>query len=194
MSTRRLNVIIASTRPGRVGGQVGAWFAGIARGMTDFDVHVVDLAEIGLPMLDEPVSAEETTEYHHEHTKRWSAITAAADAFVIVTPEYNRGYPAAIKNALDYLFTEWRHKPVAFVNYGMTSGGLRAAAQLTEVVVGLGMVPVSVGVVVHLRETIDADGLFVPTARVVNAAADTLAELSRLTGALTMMRTKEAVG
>jgi NAD(P)H-dependent FMN reductase len=193
MSTRRLNVIIASTRPGRVGDQVGAWFAGVARNSSEFDVHVVDLAEIGLPMLDEPVSAADAIEYQHEHTRRWSAITAAADAFVVVIPEYNRGYPASIKNALDYLYLEWHHKPVAFVSYGMTSGGLRAAAQLTEVVTGLGMLPVSHGVVVRLRETVGADGLFVPTTNLANAATDTLAELWRVAGALTTIRATEVV-
>jgi NAD(P)H-dependent FMN reductase len=193
MSTKRLNVIVASTRPGRVGDQVGAWFAGVARAISAFDVRLVDLAEIGLPMLDERVPAIDATEYQNEHTRRWSAITTAADAFVVVTPEYNRGYPASIKNALDYLFEEWHHKPVAFVSYGMTSGGMRAAAQLTEVVAGLGMVPVSHGVVVHLRETLDADGVFVPTPRIANAAADTLAELWRLAGALGTIRTQEVV-
>jgi NAD(P)H-dependent FMN reductase len=193
MSIKRLNVIIASTRPGRVGDQVGAWFAGVARSSSEFDVHVVDLAEIGLPMLDEPVSAADAIEYHNEYTRRWSAVTAAADAFVVVTPEYNRGYPASIKNALDYLYEEWHHKPVAFVSYGMTSGGLRAAAQLTEVVTGLGMVPVSHGVVVRLRETVDADGVFVPTTQLANAATDTLAELWRVAGALTTIRATEVV-
>jgi NAD(P)H-dependent FMN reductase len=193
MSTNRLNVIIASTRPGRVGDQIGAWFAGVARGASGFDVHVVDLAEIGLPMLDEPVSAIDATEYMNEHTRRWSSVTAAAEAFVVVTPEYNRGYPASIKNALDYLYSEWRHKPVAFVSYGMTSGGMRAAAQLTEVVAGLGMVPVSQGVVVHLRESIDAHGVLVPTPRMERAAAATLAELWRLAGALASIRVGEVV-
>jgi NAD(P)H-dependent FMN reductase len=193
MSSKRLNVIVASTRPGRVGDQVGAWFASVARANSDFDVRLVDLVEMGLPMLDEPVPAIDATEYQQEHTRRWSALTAAADAFVVVTPEYNRGYPASIKNALDYLFEEWHHKPVAFVSYGMTSGGMRAAAQLTEVVAGLGMVPVSHGVVVHLRETLDADGVFVPTPRIANAAADTLADLWRLAGALSTIRAQEVV-
>jgi NAD(P)H-dependent FMN reductase len=188
MSTKRLNVIIASTRPRRVGDQVGAWFGAFARSRSAFDVHVVDLADVDLPMLDEPTSASDAQQYEHEHTRRWSAITAAADAFVVVTPEYNRGYPASIKNALDYLYVEWHHKPVAFVSYGMTSGGMRAAAQLTEVVTGLGMVPVPAGVVVHLREALDAGGILVPTARMVSAAADTLAELWRLTGVLTTIR------
>lgn len=194
MSTKRLNVIIASTRPGRVGDQIGAWFAGIARSGSDFEVHVVDLAELDLPLLDEPVPATDATSYEREHTRRWSAITAAADAFVIVTPEYNRGYPAAIKNALDYLYVEWQHKPVAFVSYGMTSGGMRAAAQLTQVVTGLGMVPVPTGVVVHLREVLDADGRLVPTTRLAGAAERTLAELRQFTGTLATLRVPEVVG
>ena len=193
MSTRRLNIIIASTRPGRIGDQVGAWFAGIARNSSEFEVQVVDLMEIDLPMLDEPVAAADALEYQNEHTRRWGAITAAADAFVVVTPEYNRGYPAAIKNALDYLYEEWHHKPVAFVSYGMTSGGMRAAAQLTEVVTGLGMVPVSHGVVVRLRETVDASGVFVPTTNIADAATDTLTELWRVAGALTTIRATEIV-
>ena len=195
MSTKRLNVVIASTRPGRIGGQVGEWFAGVARVYTDFDVHLVDLAEIRLPMLDEPVPAVDATEYQYAHTRRWSAITAAADAFVFVTPEYNRGYPASIKNALDYLYAEWRDKPVAFVSYGMTSGGMRATAQLTEVVVGLGMVPVPSGVVVHLRETVDGDGVLVPTARMVRSAQEALDELTRITRVLAAVRAvPEVVG
>jgi NAD(P)H-dependent FMN reductase len=193
MSTKRLNVIIASTRPRRVGDQVGAWFGGVARSRSAFDVHVVDLADLDLPMLDEPLPAIDAEEYEHEHTRQWRPITAAADAFVVVTPEYNWGYPTSIKNAPDYLYVEWRHKPIAFVSYGMTSGGMRAAAQLTEVVTGLGMVPVPASVVVHLREALDAGGVLVPTARMVNAAANTLAELWCLTGALTTIRVPEVV-
>lgn len=191
MSTKRLNVLIASTRPNRVGGQVAAWFARVARTRSDFDVRVVDLADLNLPMLDEPMPAADAAPYRHEHTRRWSAITAAADAFAVVLPEYNRGYPASIKNALDFLYVEWRHKPIAFVSYGMTSGGMRAAAQLTEVVTGLGMVPVTAGVVVHLREVIDANGRLVPSARMVQAASDTLAELWRLSQALRTIRLPE---
>lgn len=184
----RLNVIIASTRPGRVGDRVAAWFAQLAREHGGFDVHVVDLAELNLPLLNEPVPAVEGEPYRHEHTMRWSKITDAADAFVIVTPEYNQGYPASIKNALDYLFAEWRDKPVGFVSYGMTSGGMRAVQQLKSVVSAVGMVPVTESVVVHLRDTLDAHGTLVPTPRMVAAAKETLAELSRLTPALATLR------
>jgi NAD(P)H-dependent FMN reductase len=184
----RLNIIIASTRPGRVGEQVGAWFARVAREHGGFDVHVIDLASLDLPLLNEPAPAIEAEQYQHEHTREWSSLTDAADAFVIVTPEYNHGYPAPIKNALDYLFTEWRDKPVGFVSYGMTSGGMRAVQQLKSVVTALGMMPIPNGVVVHLRDMLDASGTFVPTAQTLAAGKALLTELLRLTPALAALR------
>jgi NAD(P)H-dependent FMN reductase len=184
----RLNIVIGSTRPGRAGGQVGAWFAQTAREHAGFDVHVVDLAELALPFLDEPAAAIDGEPYQHEHTRRWSELTAAAEAFVIVTPEYNQGYPASLKNALDYLYAEWLDKPVAFVSYGMTSGGMRAVQQLKPVVSALGMVPVNATVVVHLRQTIDSTGTFTPTPAMRQAAHHTLDELLRLTAPLATLR------
>ena len=77
---------------------------------------------------------------------------AGSDAFVLVMPEYNRGYSAPLKNALDYLYLEWHHKPVGIVSYGMTSGGLRAADLIKPVLVALKMLPVAESVVVHLRQ------------------------------------------
>jgi NAD(P)H-dependent FMN reductase len=185
----RLNIVIASTRPSRVGDQIGTWFAGAARAHAGFDVHVVDLAELALPFLDEPAAAIDGQPYQHEHTRRWSDLTAAADAFVMVTPEYNQGYPAPLKNALDYLYTEWLDKPVAFVSYGMTSGGMRAVQQLKPVVSALGMVPVNATVVVHLRQTMDRDGTLTPTPAMHQAAHHTLDELLRITPALAVLRT-----
>lgn len=184
----RLNIIVSSTRPDRVGGTIGGWFAALAREHAGFDVHVVDLAALALPFLDEPVPAIEGQPYRHEHTRRWSELTSAADAFVIVTPEYNQGYPAPLKNALDYLYAEWLDKPVAFVSYGMTSGGLRAVQQLKPVVSALGMVPVNATVVVHLRQTVDRDGTFTPGPGIHGAAHETLDELLRLTRALRTLR------
>ena len=184
----RLNIIISSTRPGRMGGTIGTWFATLAREHAGFDVHVVDLAALALPLLDEPAPAVEGQPYRHEHTRRWSELTAAADAFVIVTPEYNQGYPAALKNALDYLYAEWLDKPVAFVSYGMTSGGMRAVQQLKPVVSALGMVPVTATVVVHLRQTVDQHGTFTPGPGAPEAAHQTLDELLRLTSALRTLR------
>ncbi len=177
----RLNVIIGSTRPGRIGGQIGAWFAGAAREHAAFDVHVVDLAEHALPFLDEPAAAIDGLPYQHDHTRRWSELTAAADAFAIVTPEYNQGYPASLKNALDFLYAEWLDKPVAFVSYGMTSGGMRAVQQLKPVVSALGMVPVTAAVVVHLCQAVDENGRLRPTPWMHDAARHTIDELLRMT-------------
>ena len=184
----RLNIIVASTRPQRVGASVGRWFTQIARDDAGFDVHLVDLAELDLPLLDEPSPAVDGQPYQHEHTRRWSQITAAADAYVIVTPEYNQGYPASLKNALDYLYYEWNDKPVAFVSYGMTSGGMRAVHQLKPVVSALRMVPVADSVTIHLRQALDSDGQLAPGEAAHTAAKATLDELLRISAALATLR------
>ncbi|HEY2950830.1 MAG TPA: NAD(P)H-dependent oxidoreductase [Micromonosporaceae bacterium] len=182
-----LNVIIASTRPGRVGAQVADWFLPIARDHGGFDVTVVDLAQLELPFLDEPEPAFEGR-YVHEHTKRWSVITDAADAFVFVMPEYNNGYSAPLKNAIDYLYEEWAYKPVAFVSYGMSSSGLRAVNMIKQVVTNLRMMPVSDPVSIPLRQALDADGRLVPTAHMDQAAKELLDELLRLSAPLSALR------
>jgi len=109
-----LQIIIASTRPGRVGPSVAAWFHDRAVKAGDFEVELIDLAEVNLPMFDEPKHPR-FGEYVHQHTKDWSATIARADAYVFVIPEYNYGYNAAIKNAIDYLNREWQYKPLGFV-------------------------------------------------------------------------------
>lgn len=153
-------VVIASTRPTRVGGSVGAWFAQCAREHGGFEVDVADLAEIGLPMFDEP-NHPATGKYVHEYTRAWSARVAGAQAVALVTPEYNNGYPASLKNALDYLSREWAYKAVGFVSYGGVSAGLRAVQQLKQVVTALRMVPVVDAVSVpFVSRYVDGSGVF----------------------------------
>jgi NAD(P)H-dependent FMN reductase len=137
----RLTVIIGSTRPGRVGAAIGQWFAAQARKHGGFDVEVADLAAINLPMVDEP-NHPRLGQYVHQHTRDWSALIDRADAVVFVTPEYNHGYPATVKNAIDFLYHEWAEKPVGFVSYGGVSAGTRSVQQLKAVVTAVGMVPV----------------------------------------------------
>lgn len=182
----RLNVILASTRPGRAGATIAHWFVPIARAHGGFDVNVVDLAELNLPFLDEPHEPS-AGQYLHEHTKRWSAITDEADAFVFVMPEYNNGYSAPLKNAIDYLYQEWAYKPVAFVSYGMSSAGLRAVNMIKQVVTNLRMMPVS-GVSIALRQAFDAQGDLVATPGMHEAAKEMLDELLRLAEALEPLR------
>src|SRR5262245_20375897 len=116
-----LHVVIVSTRPGRGGPAVARWFVEQASSHGAFQMKLVDLAEVNLPLLDEP-SHPRLRDYKHEHTKKWSATVAEADAFVFVTPEYNYSAPASLINALDYLFHEWAYKPAGFVSYGGVSG------------------------------------------------------------------------
>ena len=127
-----LQIIVSSTRPGRVGRTVGEWFASLARDHGAFDVELVDLAEVGLPFFDEPRHPR-LRDYEHEHTRRWSETVERADAFAFVMPEYNFGFNAELKNAIDFLWHEWNDKPVALVPYGGVSGGLRAAQMVKPV-------------------------------------------------------------
>jgi NAD(P)H-dependent FMN reductase len=183
-----LTIIIGSTRPGRAGAAIAQWFAARAKDHGGFDVTVVDLAEVDLPLLDEP-NHPRLRQYTHQHTKDWSAIIDAADAFVIVTPEYNYGYPAALKNAIDYLHHEWQHKPVGFVSYGGVAAGTRAVQQLKQVVTTLRMLPVfdSVNIPFH-TQFLDSDGVLRPN-EVMDKAADTmLDELVRTEAALRPLR------
>jgi NAD(P)H-dependent FMN reductase len=183
-----LTVIIGSTRPGRAGQPIAEWFIEHARAHGGFDVEVADLAEIGLPLLDEP-NHPRLGQYVNQHTMDWSARIDRADAVVFVTPEYNYGYPAAIKNAIDFLHREWRDKPVGFVSYGGVAAGTRAVQQLKQVVTTLRMVPVVDSVNIPFHATMIKDGKFQPN-DVVNQAADTmLDELLRLESALHALRT-----
>jgi NAD(P)H-dependent FMN reductase len=134
-----LQVIVGSTRPGRVGEPVARWFAGYARDHEAFDVEIIDLAEVDLPMFAEPEHPR-FGRYTLDSTKAFSATIARADAFAIVHPEYNHSYNAAVKNALDHLNQEWAGKPVTLVGYGGVAAGARAAEALVPVLVGLQMV------------------------------------------------------
>jgi NAD(P)H-dependent FMN reductase len=174
----RLAVIIGSTRPGRSGLAIGQWFVRRAREHGGFDVQLVDLAELALPLLDEPEHPR-LGRYAHEHTRRWSRLVAAADALVIVTPEYNHGYPAALKNALDYLSREWRHKPVGFVSYGGVAAGTRAVQQLKPVVTALQMMPSAESVAIPFHTQAISGGMFHPSAAIEQSADAMLDELLR---------------
>lgn len=156
----RLHIVICSTRKARSGPSIASWITSLAEADGRFEVELVDLAEVNLPLFDEPHHPR-FGNYEHEHTTRWAAIVSRADAFVFVTPEYNHAAPAAIKNAIDYLNAEWRHKPVSFVCYGGVSAGTRAVASLKPVVSNLKMLPVAETVAIPFFDKhIDAEGTF----------------------------------
>ena len=183
----KLLVIVASTRPGRVGRPVADWFVERAVEHGGFEVELADLAEIDLPLLDEPAHPA-TGQYIHQHTKGWSARVAAADAFVYVMPEYNHSYNAALKNAIDYLNREWAYKPVGLVSYGGVSGGLRAVQAIKPVVSALRMTPAVDAVTVPMVGSMIKDGAFAPTEIVESSAKVMLDELVKLAQALGPLR------
>jgi NAD(P)H-dependent FMN reductase len=183
-----LTIIVGSTRPGRAGSAIAQWFTARAKDHGGFDVRVADLAELDLPLLDEPHHPR-LRRYERDHTKKWSALADAADAFVIVTPEYNYGYPAAVKIALDYLHAEWQYKPVGFVSYGGVAAGTRAVQQLKQVVTALRMLPVTDAVAIpFFTQFVGEDGT-VRANEVMEQAADAmLNELVRTEAALRTLR------
>jgi NAD(P)H-dependent FMN reductase len=176
-----LQILIASTRPGRAGTHFGRWFAEEARRHAGFDVEVVDLAEVALPFFDEPKHPR-LGDYVHRHTKDWSATVSRADAFVLVTPEYNYGYNAVLKNAIDFLHHEWRDKAVGFVSYGGVAAGTRAVQQLKQVLTTLRMVPIFDSVnIPFFPQFLGPDGAVTPNEIMVTSAAAMLDELLRVT-------------
>ena len=185
----RLNVIICSTRPGRVGKAVGDWFDGVARQHGGFDVELVDLAEMNLPIYDEPKHPR-LKQYEHEHTKRWSASVDSADAFVFVTPEYNHGPPPSLVNALNYVYVEWTYKPAGFVSYGGVSGGMRAVQSEKLALTSFKMVPILETVLIPMvPQHIDkATGSFQPNEIHQSSATMMLDELLRWAKALKPLR------
>jgi NAD(P)H-dependent FMN reductase len=183
----KLHVVIASTRPGRAGLPIGTWFFDAAKRHGGFDVTLVDLAEVGLPLMDEP-NHPRLQKYEHEHTKRWSAIVDAADAFVFVTPEYNFSAAPSLLNALDYLFREWQYKPAAFVSYGGISGGMRSVMMAKQLVTSLKMMPLPEAVTLTWFNKQLQDGVFTATEANDNSATDMLNELARWAAALKTMR------
>ena len=186
--TRKLATIAVSTRPGRVGIHVARWMHGVAEAHGGFDTRLVDLAEVGLPVYDEPKHPR-LRDYQHEHTKRWSAIVDAADAFVFVAPEYNYTLAPALLNALDYVFHEWAHKPAAFVSYGGISGGLRAVQTAKLALTTLSVMPIIEGVAIPFVANQVADGTFTPNESQAKGAPVMLDALARWSDALATLRT-----
>ena len=183
----KLNVITVSTRPGRVGPTVADWFLGHAGEHGKFEIVPVDLADFELPVFDEPKHPR-LHDYQHEHTKRWSASVASADAFVFVTPEYNYFAPVSFVNAFTYLNSEWAYKPAGIVSYGGISGGLRAVQSERLLLTSLRVMPIPESVPIPLVTSLVKDGVFEPTQPMVDGATLMLDELAKWSKALKPMR------
>lgn len=166
-TTIKIQIILGSIREGRFGDKPAYFVLGEVQKMPGVVAELVDLRDYPLPLFHDAVSPSMSGgNYGTEEAKRFAAKIGEADAYVIVTPEYNHGYPGALKNALDSIFFEWNNKPVAFVAYGSV-GGARSVEQLRQVAIELQMAPIRFAVHIPwdlymtvVKETAPADPAF----------------------------------
>ena len=156
----RIAIILGSTRPGRNGEAVANWVYDLARNRKDAEFELVDVAAFNLPLLDEPVPPS-LGRYSKPHTKAWASKIDSFDAFVFVTPEYNHGTSAALKNAIDFLYREWTNKAAGFVGYG-SAGGARAVESLRLVMAEVQVATVRAQVLLSLFADFQNFGVFKP--------------------------------
>lgn len=157
----KLGVILGSIREIRRGGRVAKWLIPQLKQFEDFEVELLDLNDYLLPFFNESNSPEGLRgDYTNDVAKRWSAKVTEMDAFIVITPEYNHGPPAVLKNALDWLYPEWNRKPVAFVSYSPNAvGGVRAVEQLRQTAIELQMAPVQAAIhIAYVLDTLDENG------------------------------------
>jgi NAD(P)H-dependent FMN reductase len=190
----KLQIIVASTRDGRSGHLVGEWFTKQALAHGRFDVEVVDLADVNLPLFDEPRHPR-FAQYEHSHTKAWSEIVSRADAYVFVTPEYDHAPPASLVNALQFLSREWAFKAAGFVSYGGVSAGTRGVQITKEILTSLKVMPLPETVAIpFFAQHIDkVTGAFEPGATQAQGATVMLDELLRWSLALESLRAPREV-
>jgi len=182
---QHIHVILGSTRQGRFGDKVAQWFMQHAATRTDLTAELVDLADWPLPFFSSPVPPAFGPSSDAQ-TRAWAAKVDQADGYVLVTPEYNHGYPAVLKNALDHVYREWSGKPVGFVGYGGPGGGIRAVEQLRQVVVELSMFPLRQQVVVpNVYQAFDGSGALIAGAGPDRQAVAVLDELAGVLSRLT---------
>ncbi len=133
----KLQVIIGSTRPERQTDKLAAWVAKEAAKLKDTQVETLDLRDYKLPFLDDAISPQYNSNRKPEgEVKRWLDKLAEADAYALITPEYNRSTSGVLKNALDFIDFQLQNKPVALVAHG-SSGGGQAVGHLRGIIPGL---------------------------------------------------------
>lgn len=183
-----LKIISSTVRPGRKGPIVTEWIAGVAKQNNNFNVEVLDLGEINLPMMNEP-NHPSLKKYEHDHTKWWSAKIDEADAFIFVTAEYDYNYPAPLRNALEYLYHEWSYKAAGVVSYGGVSGGTRAFNSLKNDIATFKMVTIIESVnFPFFTKNINDQGRFEANDISLKAAEAMLKQLIRWTKGLKVIK------
>ncbi len=188
MSKLKIQIIIGSVRQTRFGVQPANWIYEKAKKLEGLEVELIDLKDWPLPFFDEPKSPSTSGGvYENPDGARWADKIGEADGYIIVAPEYNHGYSAVLKNAMDWVYKQWNNKPVAFVSYG-TVGGARAVEQLRQVAVEVQMTPIRAAIhMVAPWNLLDAQGQL-KTESFEKAGDDMLAQLVWWTTALKKAR------
>jgi len=139
----KLKIILGTTRQGRQGEKFAVWIMEQLKESKIFSSELLDLRDFELPYYDDELPASMLkSPYKPELRGKWAERIAEGEAFLIITPEYNHGYPAVLKSGLDAIYHEWANKPVAFISYGGAANGSRAVEQLRQVVIELQMAPI----------------------------------------------------
>jgi len=185
-----LQIIVTSTRPGRKGPVIAEWVKNQALADGRFEVELVDIADLNLPLFDEPNHPHQH-DYQHEHTKRWSAIAGRGDAYIFVVPEYDSTPSSSFINAVTYLSLEWQYKGVAFLGYGGVSGGARAISVARNMMIAVRSVPIADSInIPNYFEHFDEGGIFRPNSLVEQSVKSTLDELYKVEHGLKVIRDK----
>lgn len=184
----KVAIIVGSTRPGRKAEAVAKWVHDIAKMRTDAEYELVDIQDYDLPLLDEPTPPS-LGKYTKDHTKKWAAKIDSFDAFVFVTPEYNHGIPAALKNAIDFLYKEWNNKAAGFVSYG-SAGGTRSVEALRLVMAELQIADVRAQVALSLATDFESYTTFKPDPSHEKKVATVLDQVVAWGGAMKTLRQK----
>jgi NAD(P)H-dependent FMN reductase len=169
----KVGIVVGSTRPGRKAAAVAKWAYDILKVRQDAEFEIVDIEDYKLPLLDEPLPPS-LGRYSQAHTKLWAAKIGSFDAYIFVTPEYNHSIPAALKNAIDFLFREWNDKAAGFIGYG-SAGGARAVESLRLVMGEIKVADVRAQVMLSLLTDFENYTTFKPHERhdkAVHAVAD----------------------
>lgn len=185
-----LQIIITTLRPGRKGPALAEWFRQYALKDGRFEVEMIDLADVDLPLFNEP-NHPRLQQYVHDHTKRWSKVITRGDAFIFVIPEYDHLPPASFINAVTYLSNEWNYKAVSFLSYGGVSGGVRAVETARNMMVAVRMMPVLDTIPVpNYFEYMTENGEFCANALIENSAKSVLDEIFKVEQGLKIIRDK----
>lgn len=183
----KIAIIIGSTRPGRRGEAIARWVHEIAQKRSDAEYEIVDIADFNLPLYDEP-KPPILGQYTKSHTLAWSEVINSFDGYVFVTPEYNHAVSGALKNAIDFLFNEWKDKAAGIVSYGGGTGGARAAENLRLILGELNVADVRAQVTLSLFTDFENYSILKPAPHQEAAANALFDQVVAWSGALKTLR------